>query len=108
MVPSLTSRALRLAILEVLAKDGRRAVNRFNLLGRGTQRGTLEHHLGVEFDAPARQQAFREVEQLGKEMGSLLDFALRQRCGSSSCPSRVKKSVRSVLSRVRCGVRHEY
>ena len=67
MVPSLTSRALRLAILEVLAKDGRRAVNRFNLLGSGTQRGTLEHHFGVEFDAPARQQAFREVEQLERD-----------------------------------------
>jgi len=26
-------------------------------------------------------------------VGSLLDFALRQRCGRASCPSRVKKSV---------------
>ncbi|MBN8508801.1 MAG: hypothetical protein J0L57_09350 [Burkholderiales bacterium] len=51
----------------MLSKDGRRAVNRFNLVGRSNQRGALEHHLGSEFDEPQRQTALRAVDQLERD-----------------------------------------
>jgi Predicted pPIWI-associating nuclease len=67
MSPTVTRRVLKLAILEILSKDGCRAVNRFNLIGRSNQSGALEHYMGVVFDGQGRQLAFLEVGQLERD-----------------------------------------
>jgi hypothetical protein len=62
----LSSKGLKKAILQLL--DRRSSVNKFNLLGRGGfQKGELESHLGLEFDADERARAAKAFEELRRD-----------------------------------------
>jgi hypothetical protein len=65
-VAEINNRSLKFAVLEVLAST--RHAHRFTLLGRGSDKGALEHHLGVRFEPSDRQLAdfgFQELIAAG-------------------------------------------
>jgi hypothetical protein len=62
MTSRFTDFDLKMAILEILSKN--RTENKFNLIGRGDQRGPLEHVLQVTFTNQERALAGKAVEEL--------------------------------------------
>ncbi len=61
----LSSKDLKKAILQLLARQS--SVNKFNLLGREFQKGALESHLSLEFDADERTRAAKAFEELRRD-----------------------------------------
>lgn len=59
-------RALKFAILEFLAKE-KKPQNRYNMIGRPHQSGSLEYHLATEFDSRNRALAGRAFDELQRD-----------------------------------------